>query len=206
MTALINGSPKLSRSTSGTLLGILKEHMGGGFLETALHGPEPGDGCIEALAGAGAWVFAFPLYVDGVPSHLLSCLCKLQSLAGEKRPRVYAIVNCGFYEGEQNRLALSVMENFCMRAGCRWCGGVGTGGGGAISMLPRVPGEKGPLGPVERALRELGENISSGAAQDNRYVTVAVPRIMYKLAGQMGWRKMIKANGGRAGDLGKRMS
>ena len=190
MTALINGSPKPSGSASAVLLKILKEHICGELLETALRGPEPGDGCVKALAGADTWVFAFPLYVDGVPSHLLNCLCKLQGLAEEKRPRVYAVANCGFYEGEQNRLALSVMENFCQRAGCRWCGGVGIG----------------PMGPVERALRELGESISAGAARDNRYVTVALPRLMYKLAGQMGWRKMIRANGGRARDLDKRIT
>ncbi len=206
MTALINGSPKPSGSASAVLLKILKEHICGELLETALRGPEPGDGCVKALAGADTWVFAFPLYVDGIPSHLLSCLCRLQGLAEEKHPRIYAVANCGFYEGEQNRLALSVMENFCQRAGCRWCGGVGIGGGGSLTSLPRVPEEKGPMGPVERALRELGDSISAGAARDNWYVTVALPRLMYKLAGQMGWRKMIRANGGRARDLDKRIT
>lgn len=205
MTALINGSPKRSGSASATLLDILKGHLSADPAETGLHGPEPGPGALGVMAGADVWVLAFPLYVDGVPSHLLACLEGLERLAREKRPKVYAVVNCGFYEGQQNRIALEIIENFCARSGCRWCGGVGTGGGGAISTLPRLPDGKGPMGPVDAALRELAGNIESGSGQENRYTTVGIPRLMYRLAGEMGWRKQIKDNGGRAKDLDKRI-
>lgn len=205
MTALINGSPKHGGSASGTLLDILKGHMGTEPAETGLHGPEPGPEALGIMAGADVWVIAFPLYVDGVPSHLLACLTGLEQLAREKRPKVYAVVNCGFYEGRQNRLALEIIENFCAKSGCQWCGGVGTGGGGALSSLPRLPDGKGPMGPVDAALRELAGNIESGSRQDNRYVTVGIPRLMYRIAGEMGWRKQIKDNGLKARDLNKRI-
>ena len=205
MTALINGSPKRSGSTSGKLLDILKEHLSTELAETSLHGPEPGPESLAAMRRADVWLFAFPLYVDSLPSHLVACLTCLEQLARETRPRVYAVVNCGFYEGQQNRLALEILENFCARANCMWCGGVGIGGGGALAALPRAAGRKGPMGPVEAALRELAGNIASGSAQEKKYVTVAVPRLLYKLAGEMGWRKQIKSNGGRARDLGKRI-
>ncbi len=204
MTVLINGSPKHSGSASGTLLDILKGHMRAEPAMTDLHGPEPGTESLKTLAEGDVWIFAFPLYVDSVPSHLLACLTELEPLAREKQPKVYAVVNCGFYEGRQNRPALEIIENFCARAGCRWCGGVGTGGGGALSTLAKLG--KGPAGPVDAALRELAENIGSGSRQENRYVTLGIPRLMYKLAGEMGWRKMIKANGGRARDLDKRIT
>ena len=45
--------------------------------------------------------------------------------------------------------------------------------------------------------------VDLGERQEDRYVSVAFPRFLYKMAGQMGWRQMIKANGGKAKDLGR---
>lgn len=56
---------------------------------------------------------------------------------------------------------------------------------------------KGYLG--ERA--ELVESILKGEARENNYVSVAFPRFLYKMGAQMGWRQMIKANGGKTKDL-----
>jgi len=205
MIALINGSPKRNGSTSEALLNDLKSAIDTELVETGLHRPVLETDSLEKIAGADTWVFAFPLYVGGVPSHLLACLTQLELTARDKRRRVYAIVNCGFYEGIQNELALSIIENFCVRAGCAWGGGIGVGGGGALSMLPKTPDGKGPRRPVEQALKALAENIMSGSSQENRYVTVGIPRVMYRLAGQMGWRRQIKDNGGKTRDLGKRI-
>ena len=41
-------------------------------------------------------------------------------------------------------------------------------------------------------------------ARENIYVSVAMPRTLYKMAGQLGWRQMIKKNGGKTKDLSKR--
>ena len=152
------------------------------------------------LQNAGAWVFACPLYVDGLPSHLLACLMELekQGLAGKT---VYAVVNGGFYEGVQAEPALSVFENWGARAGHIWGGGGGIGGGGAVPELP--PAEKGPMASVRRALRGLAGRIAGGEAGENRYLTIAFPRFLYRMAAQLGWRRRIKANGGRARDLGR---
>ncbi len=40
--------------------------------------------------------------------------------------------------------------------------------------------------------------------QENQYVSVVIPCILYKLAAQMGWRKAVKANGGTWKDLGNK--
>lgn len=70
--------------------------------------------------------------------------------------------------------------------------------------MPDVKGGHGPKAPVEHALKEMGEKILQKEIQENTYVSVAFPRRLYKMAAQMGWRQMIKANGGKAADLGKR--
>lgn len=134
--ALINGSPKVKSSASGILLEDLKVYLGEtevmefGFHTGAVTGEE-----VEALNQADALVFSFPLYVDGIPGHLLSCLAD-------------AICAGQTLENQQTQ-------------------------------------------EIQRA-------------QENQYVSVAFPRFLYKLAAQTGWRQMMKANGGRVRDLGKK--
>ena len=209
---LLNGSPKRKESASRTLLEELKYYL---FEKKGLSGAEPGEVGLhqaavsgEALAGLGdaeAWVFAFPLYVDGIPGHLLSCLAQLEEACSTSRKvHIYGIVNCGFYEGIQAEPALELLQNWCEKTGCIWSGGLGVGGGGGLGQIPSGKKGQGPLGPVDLALEALADRILQGEKQENRYVSVALPRFLYKNAAQWGWRQMIKRNGGRKRDLGTR--
>lgn len=210
--ALINGSPKVKSGASGILLEDLKVYLGEaevmefGFHTGAVTGEET-----EVLNQADALVFSFPLYVDGIPGHLLSCLAGLEKASSiNKEIRVYGIVNCGFFEGIQAETALLVLENWCAKAGYVWGSGVGVGGGGALAQMPKTKSGHGPREPVEKALKALAdticarETLQNQQTQENQYVSVAFPRFLYKLAAQTGWRQMMKANGGKARDLGKR--
>ncbi len=215
-TALINGSPKERGSASGILLEDLKAYLQDTeAVEYGFHTSAAAKEMAEALNQADALVFAFPLYVDGIPGHLLSCLGDLETAPCKNGGvRVYGIVNCGFYEGIQAEPALQVLKNWCLKAGYVWGGGVGVGGGGALSQMPKTKSGHGPREPIEKALKVLAQAICGGRAQggrqdccqagENLYVSVAFPRFLYKLAAQMGWRQMIKASGGRARDLGRR--
>ena len=60
------------------------------------------------------------------------------------------------------------------------------------------------MAPVCRALGELGERLSRRETGANAYLSIAFPRMLYRLAGQLGWRQQIRRNGGRAADLGQR--
>lgn len=207
--ALINGSPKVKNSASGTLLDDLKSYFGEQteIVEFGFHASTMPSGAIEELANADAWVFAFPLYVDGIPGHLLSCLVQLEEARLQNpQSHIYGIVNCGFYEGIQAEFALKVLQNWSVKTGFVWGGGIGVGGGGALAMMPKVEGGKGPRAPIEKALSVLADTILKREAQENRYVSVAFPRFMYRMAAQLGWRQAIKANGGKAKDLGKRLA
>lgn len=206
MTALlINGSPKSRDTASGVLLGDLKARLPEGVStrELSLRTAALSGEALEQFRQAGAWVFAFPLYVDSLPSHLLSCLVELErSLSGTPGKTVYALVNCGFYEGIQTAPAMEVMANWCARTGFVWGGGIGVGGGGALTELPDT--EKGPKAPVYHALAILGERIAGQGTGENLFCSIAFPRFLYQMAAQMGWRKKIKANGGRTTDLALR--
>ena len=81
-------------------------------------------------------VFAVPLYVDSVPSHMLPFLKEMEAFCRENslRLKVYVVANNGFIEGRQNEPLMQVMENFCTRSGLEWCGGIGIGGGVMLNV------------------------------------------------------------------------
>lgn len=205
--AFINGSPKAKHSTSASILTDLKTALSKNLeiIPVELHKAVISEKDMEKLKTCDTLVFAFPLYVDGIPSHLLSCLTALETAPWQdKRGRVYGIVNCGFYEGIQAEPALKVLENWCAKAGFLWSGGIGIGGGGALAQLPDAKNGHGPKAPVSKALGALAGSILQNETQKNHYISIAFPRFLYKLAAQMDWRQMVKQNGGRAKDLGRR--
>jgi hypothetical protein len=74
--------------------------------------------------------------VDGIPSHLLRFMEKMETFCKENdlKLSVYCIANNGFIEGKQNEPMMRVFENFCIRAGLTWGGGVGIGGGVMLNV------------------------------------------------------------------------
>lgn len=90
---LINGSPKRRDSSSGALLDDLRSLLDPGtetavMTVTATHPAassaytgmrwEPSPEDVKQLSGLSFLVLSFPLYVDGIPSHLLSFLTELE--------------------------------------------------------------------------------------------------------------------------------
>ncbi|NLM44601.1 MAG: NAD(P)H-dependent oxidoreductase [Clostridiales bacterium] len=205
--AFINGSPKTKDSASASLLQELKSLLEQDGITTSdynFNKPMLSIEEMEQMKVHNTLVFAFPLYVDGIPSHLLNCLTQLEAFLAsvkEKDIKVYSIVNCGFYEGHQTKLAMEMMENWCSKAELKWGQGVGIGAGGMLPMIKNVPLGHGPKKSLGKAFRELANNILNGTSQDNIFISPNFPRILYKLAAEMGWRKSIKANGLKRKDL-----
>ena len=206
--ALLNGSPKVQNSASVAFLEDLKRYITekADVVNYSLHRPVISETVLEELQKADAWVFAFPLYVDGIPGHLLSCLRQLEKVALQNPNRhIYGIVNLGFYEGIQAEYALQILRNWCVKTGYVWSGGIGVGGGGSLAMMPSAEQGKGPKAPVDKALAVLSDKILKLETCENAYVSVAFPRFLYKMAAQMGWRQCIKQNGGKKKDLGRKL-
>ena len=204
--ALINGSPKTKNSASGCILQALKgllpdEHE---ITEYSLRKSKISASDLEQISESSVLVFSFPLYVDGIPSQLLNCLYQMEMFFKAKAVKtmtVYSLVNSGFYEGEQNAIALEMIKNWCVKAGVDWGQGLGIGGGGMYPAMAAVPDGQGPKKNLQKALRIIAENLSAGAAAENIYINPGFPRILYKLAAEMGWRQQIKANGLKRKDL-----
>ena len=212
--ALINGSPKVNNSASKILLADLKRILSAHtpnspaekneILEIDMHNTVVSTEALKMLHDSDTWVIVCPLYVDGIPAHLLSCLVQLETCDWTDCPiRIHGIVNCGFYEGIQAEFALDILQNWSAKTGLTWGGGIGIGGGGALAQMPSAENGHGPKAPIEKALRAMAGKILRREAQENNYVSIAFPRFLYKMAAQMGWRQMIKANGGRSRDLGE---
>ena len=135
-TIFINGSPKKRFCASSYFLFLQRLFVGGEKVTEHLRTKGDYQRILDQLPGADAVVFGLPLYVDGVPSHVLGFLEEMERFCREKglRLRVYCVANNGFIEGKQNEPLMQVLENFCRRAGLTWGGGVGIGGGVMLNV------------------------------------------------------------------------
>ena len=135
-TIFINGSPKKRFCASSYFLFLQRLFVGGEKVNEHLCTKGDYQRILDRLPGADAVVFGLPLYVDGVPSHVLGFLEEMERFCKEKalHLKVYVIANNGFIEGKQNEPLMQVMEHFCQRAGLTWGGGVGIGGGVMLNV------------------------------------------------------------------------
>ena len=135
-TILINCSPKRKLSVSGFLMKCAGILVRGKKEYHHLRTPADYPAILDALKDAGKVVFVTPLYVDSVPSHMLPFMREMEAFCRENglRLKVYVIANNGFIEGKQNESLMQVMENFCVRSGLEWCGGIGIGGGVMLNV------------------------------------------------------------------------
>lgn len=203
MITLLNGSPKAGESNTEWVLRRLEERLDGCTILSARKiDPET----LHALCGADTVILGFPLYVDSIPSHLLRFLLEWEKTAqaGEqvKQSRLYAVSQCGFFEGEQNRYALKQIRHFADRAGFLWGGGIGIGGGMALPQIPESLRKS-----AEKALSDLAEAVQMGKPlPEDEFVCLDMPRFLYQASGSMGWKAQAKENGLKPSDLHKRLS
>jgi len=205
----INGSAKGEDSNSREMISIVQGYLGPGaeigIVSQIRQYRKPDDSIFPAMAASDVLLVSSSLYVDALPATLLAFLERYSAyLAGPgkdvraRTQRVFACVNCGFFEGEQNASALEIIANFSAASGLRWSGGVGIGTGEMIGSLKDVPLDSSIRKPVTRALRALAEAIAAGPdgrLGENLFVHHWLPFILYKLAGEAGWRKQAKQNG-----------
>ena len=135
-TLFINCSPKKRFSASAYFLFLQGLFLRGKKVTENLRTPADYDRVLEQLRDAQAVVFGLPLYVDGVPSHVLRFMEKMEAFCKENKLRlnVYCVANNGFIEGRQNEPLMQIFSHFCDRAGLAWGGGVGISGGVMLNV------------------------------------------------------------------------
>ena len=135
-TVFINCSPKKRFCASAYFLFLQRLFTGGKKTVETLRVPADHARILEQLKDAQAVVFGLPLYVDGIPSHVLRFMEEMEVFCRDNglHLSVYCIANNGFIEGKQNEPLMQGFEHFCSRAGLSWGGGVGIGGGVMLNV------------------------------------------------------------------------
>ena len=135
-TVFINCSPKKKFSASSYFLFLQKMFTGGKKVSENLRTPKEHERILEEIKDADAAVFCLPLYVDGIPSHVLRFMERMEGYCKENdlHLNVYCIANNGFIEGKQNEPLMQSFEHFCRRAGLNFGGGIGIGGGVMLNV------------------------------------------------------------------------
>jgi multimeric flavodoxin WrbA len=196
---IVNGSPKKKGSGSGIIIQECLDKIGSTadctVFETANQDNTP-----SAFTGCDALVFVFPLYVDGIPSHLLRLMDEMCGEIGKLSPKaaVYAIVNNGFCEGRQNHIALEMMRNFSACTKLTWGQGLGIGAGGMIGSSPIG---RGPMKNLGIALDQIVQNILTGKTGDDFYIAPNFPKALYRISGHISWKVQARKNGLKTKDL-----
>lgn len=198
---LLNGSPKLKNSSSEIIINGLCQRLEDTnkcVVQMAIQTSDTE--FLEAIKDCSALVIIFPLYVDGIPSHLLRLLDNVKNDVKALAPEivVYTVVNNGFYEAQQNILAIEMIQNFCELAGLKWKQGMGVGAGG---MLGAAPIGSGPMKNLGDALDILSKNICASNQSDNMYINPNFPRFLYKMGAHFSWRQLAKKNGLKRKDI-----
>ena len=135
-TVFINCSPKKRFSASSYLLALQRLFVRGEKITEKLQNRKDHERILNTLKDADAVVFCLPLYVDGVPSHVLRFLQEMECFSRDNDVHLilYTVSNNGFIEGRQSEPLLQIFQNFCQRAGLSWGGGVGIGGGVMLNL------------------------------------------------------------------------
>ncbi|MBQ6551013.1 MAG: hypothetical protein IJL78_06375 [Lachnospiraceae bacterium] len=135
-TVFINCSPKKNFCASAYFLFLERLFTGGEKVTEHLRTPADHERILDELRDAQAAVFGVPLYVDGVPSHVLRFLESMEVFCKDNGLHfsVYCVANNGFIEGKQNEPLMQVFEHFCEHAELHFGGGVGIGGGVMLNV------------------------------------------------------------------------
>jgi multimeric flavodoxin WrbA len=208
--SFINGSPKNRNSVSGSLLKALENvilesdiAMNFDISNFKISSSNFDLSQYDAISQSDILVFAFPLYIDSVPSHVVKWLSLFENFFSNKKIKVFAIINCGFYEGSQSKNAISIMKNWTNKANLIWGQGMGVGAG--------------PMFFFEKMIKSNGKDIidglkrlhavifTKGSSEDDIYTIPNVPRFVYKLSSENAWRQAIRKNGGNPKDLSKKL-
>ncbi len=135
---ILNASPKRKGGASRCFSELLKFLLLGCKITTAdIHGQADYSKALSLLGEADAVVVSAPLYVDGIPAHMLPFLQEAEQICRQKHLhfKLYVLSNSGFVEGVHNKLHLNMYEAWCRRSGIEWGGGLGVGGGVMLQVM-----------------------------------------------------------------------
>ena len=209
--SFINGSPKIGTSCSGTLLTQLQKDL----LNKGNHKISPenftvyqinkeplSDANIAEIIKSDIIVVAFPLYVDGIPSHMLGALYQLEEaflkVPEPQKTSFYGIINNGFSESFQNRHAAAMLNLFCKRAGISFGQVFAVGAGEMLRSMVEMntPFGEGSLSYIKKDWDFFVEHIVEQKSAPSVFCSPKIPaRIFCTIGNLTFWNPSAKKNG-----------
>ena len=201
---MLSGSPKRKDSASIYLLEQLKKRMPDDEItllrtDDLIHKIGDTDEMkntdkIGDIDKTDALILSFPLYVDGIPSNVLAFMQETEQewKNHNHKTMLYIVVNNGFYDAKQNKIAAGMTEVWGEACGLQIGNVLAVGGGG---MMKSAPPGVGPMANLGKALNQFIDDIHEKKQGEVTLVEPNFPRFLYKEAGNMGWRHQAKANG-----------
>ena len=201
--SIINGSPKAIKSNSeilgNYLSSLLKENEIKKYYSISFR---LNDENKNEIYNSDVLIFFFPLYVDGIPSNLLKLFVEFEKeKVVNPATRVYCIVNNGFYEGKQNRLAILQMKNWCEKVKADWGQGIGVGAGELVPYLKKSPLGQGPLKNLGKVLDEFSANIITLKSDEDIYINPNWLKSLYFFQATISWILKGRKNNLRVREL-----
>ena len=201
--SIINGSPKAIKSNSeilgNYLSSLLKENEIKKYYSISFR---LNDENKNEIYNSDVLIFLFPLYVDGIPSNLLKLFVEFEKeKVVNPATRVYCIVNNGFYEGKQNRLAILQMKNWCEKVKADWGQGIGVGAGELLPYLKKYKLWKGPLKNLGKVLDKFSTNILTLKSDKDIYINPNWLKSLYFFQGSISWILKGRKNNLRVREL-----
>lgn len=191
-TIIINASPKPINSNTENFL----KHLISKLPENEAEVYKLNEMNIDEIRNCSSLVFAFPLYVDSLPSELLRFLCLLEKSDLNKDIMVFAVANNGFFEGTQNYIAFDIIKNWCNRVELKFGQGIGIGAGEMSPAISDVPLKKSPFASLDSVFNSFAFNITNHISEENVFISPKIPRFIWKIAGTyIFWLPRAKKNG-----------
>lgn len=199
--AVINGSPKKNHGATRNILDIIKSMIQGDMEEfSAIDYLYKSDAvcenAIDQILSADVLLIASPLYVDALPMPLITFLQSIEKKAKVKKHsiiKVYGIIHCGFFDAIQNKVALEILQHFCVKSEFKWQYGLGIGAGVLIDSKKDLT--KGPMINIHEALQALSKAMMSDSIEKSEdvFVQPSIPRFAYLIGGNIGWKMQAKS-------------
>jgi len=209
--SIINGSQKIGKSNTGTILNTLNDIIKEKH-EVKNYNSGINDFTNETLMEiiSGDIIFlGFSLFADSIPSQTLKMLIELEKIAKREQAHnliIYTIVNNGFYEGKQNHIALEIMKNWCNHSGIKFGGGIGQGAGEMIDYTEGTSiNDKGPFNNLVRALRTMVEKMELKEPFEIMYLSPYFPRFAWRFLATRFWQTSAMKNGVKKKDIKRKL-
>ena len=186
---ILDCSPKFKGSQSNYLITQIKKSWGDKhtYYDCKLIQKSNWDRYNNYTIDSDVILLVSPLYVDGLPSHTINYLYELDKFLKNKKFNftVYSIINCGMYEAIQNKVAISIVKNWCERVGAIYGTGLGIGSGPLVATTIFAPNMRKSRKNVCLSIERLSSIIDKRSTSEDIYVTSVAKRKLCIFLGNM---------------------